>query len=76
MHIIEIRKFCCIYQIVKEVDPFQLKNSYNPFKIQDPRIPRRGQELNIQYPYDPVANQEVKNQDPHDPTTKMTIQAL
>ena len=35
MHIIEIRKFCCIYQIVKEVDPFQLKKSYNPFKLHD-----------------------------------------
>ena len=56
----------------QEQDPTAQSN----FKIQDPRIPRRGQELNIQYPYDPVANQEVKNQDPHDPTTKMTIQAL
>lgn len=36
MHIIEIRKFCCIYQIVKEVDPFQLTNSYNPFNAQRP----------------------------------------
>ena len=32
MHIIGIRKFCCIYQIVKEVDFFQIKRSYNPFK--------------------------------------------
>ena len=32
MHIVGIRKFCCIYQIVKEVGFFQLKRSYNPFK--------------------------------------------
>ena len=32
MHIMGIRKFCCIYQIVKEVDFCQLKRSYNPFK--------------------------------------------
>ena len=32
MHIIGIRKFSCIYQIVKEVDFLQLKNSGNPFK--------------------------------------------
>ena len=32
MDIIGIRKLCCIYQIVKEVDLFQLKRSYNPFK--------------------------------------------
>ena len=31
MHIIGIRKFSCIYQIVKEVDFFQLKRSYNLF---------------------------------------------
>ena len=31
MHIIGIRKFCCICQIVKEIDSFQLKRSYNPF---------------------------------------------
>ena len=31
MHIIGIKKFC-IYQIVKEVDFFKLKRSYNPFK--------------------------------------------
>ena len=31
MHIIEIRKFSCIYQIVKQVDFFQLKGFYNPF---------------------------------------------
>ena len=32
MHIIGIRKFCCIYQIVRDVYFFQLKKSYNPFK--------------------------------------------
>ena len=32
MHIIEIRKLSWIYQIVKEVDFFQLKKPYNPFK--------------------------------------------
>ena len=32
MHIIGMRKFSCIYQIVKEVDFFQLKKSDNPFK--------------------------------------------
>ena len=31
MHIIRLRKFCCIYQIVKEVDFLQLERSYNPF---------------------------------------------
>ena len=35
MHIIGIRKFCCIYETVKEVDSFQLKRSYNPFKTID-----------------------------------------
>ena len=33
MHIIGIRKFSCIYRIVKEVDFFQLKRSYNPFGL-------------------------------------------
>ena len=31
MHIIGIRKLSCIFQIVKEVDFFPLKRSYNPF---------------------------------------------
>ena len=31
MHIFGIRKFSCIYQIIREVDFFQLKRSYNPF---------------------------------------------
>ena len=31
MHIIVITKFSFIYQIIKEVDFFQLKRSFNPF---------------------------------------------
>ena len=31
MHIIGVRKFSCTYQMVKDVDFFQLKRSYNPF---------------------------------------------
>ena len=34
VHIIGIRKFLCIYQIIKEVDFFQLKRSYNPLNLE------------------------------------------
>ena len=33
MHTIGIRIFTCICRIVKEIDWFQLHNSYNPFKV-------------------------------------------
>ena len=32
MHTIGVRKFSCVYQETKEVDFFQLKRSYIPFK--------------------------------------------
>ena len=34
-----MRKFCCIYQIAKEVDFFQLKRSYNPFNKTNSSLP-------------------------------------